>query len=492
MSGEVKLQYAGRRVVVAGAGVAGAASARVLLERGAVVTVVDRASSANTEALAAAGARVVITREPTPGLFDEVDDLLVSPGFAPHHPLVVAAAASGLDIYSEPELAWRLRPPGAAPWLAVTGTNGKTTTVTMLAAILRATGLRAAALGNIGEPLVYAAACGGSASTVTSGGSASTAAASGGSASTATVSGGGPYDVLAVELSSFQLHWSSTLAPQIGALLNLADDHLEWHLSFEAYARAKFAIWRARNGVAVGNLDDKRVVAKLNSVPGRRVGFTIGPPAAGQFGVVDGVLVDYASEDQPVELVAAETVRPAGAHNVANALAAAALARAYGVPAGAVRDGLAGYTPEPHRNAYVATVGGVDYVDDSKATNPHAALASLTAYPRVVWVAGGQLKGVDVSDLVRTVADRLTGAVLLGVDRAQIAQALARHAPGIPVVDVASTDDGAMAQVVHAAAQLAEPGDTVLLAPAAASLDMYRSYSKRGEAFAAAVKDLVE
>ncbi len=461
------MTYAGRRVVVAGARVAGAACARVLMDLGASVTVVDRVSSANTEALAVAGARVVIADLPPADLLDGVSDLVVSPGFAPHHPLVVAAASGGLDVYCEPELAWRLRGPQAPPWLAVTGTNGKTTTVTMLAAILRAAGLRADALGNIGEPLVYA------------------------------VNDPG-YDVLAVELSSFQLHWSSTLAPQAGALLNLADDHLEWHLTFDAYAQAKTAIWRAADGVAVGNLDDGRVAALLGGAartgPGRVVGFTVGEPKPGQFGVSGGMLVDFAPEGGPeggpVELVEVDRVRPAGTHNVANALAAAALARAYGVPPGAVRDGLAGYTPEPHRNAYVATVAGVDYADDSKATNPHAALASLTAYPRVVWVAGGQLKGVDVDDLVRTVAGRLVGAVLLGVDRAEIAQALARHAPEIPVVDVASTDDGAMAEVVRAAARLASPGDTVLLAPAAASLDMYASYSKRGDAFAAAVRDL--
>jgi UDP-N-acetylmuramoylalanine--D-glutamate ligase len=451
--------YAGRRVVVAGARVAGAACARVLIGLGADVTVVDRASSANTQALADEGALVVIAEEPPADLFDGVSDLVVSPGFAPHHPLVLAASAQGLDIYCEPELAWRLRGPRAAPWLAVTGTNGKTTTITMLAAILRAAGLRADALGNIGEPLVFAAT-------------------------------DPAYDVLAVELSSFQLHWSSQLAPQAGTLLNLADDHLEWHLSFDAYAQAKTAIWRAPDGIAVGNLDDPAVAARLATVAHRTVGFTLGEPKPGQLGVVDGMLVDRAFGDGPVEVAAVDAVRPAGPHNVANALAAAALARSYGVPAEAVRDGLAGYTPEPHRNAYVATVDGVAYVDDSKATNPHAALASLTAYPRVVWVAGGQLKGVDVGDLVRTVADRLAGAVLLGVDRAQVAQALARHAPQVPVVDVASTDDGAMREVVRAAARLAAPGDTVLLAPAAASLDMYPSYSKRGDAFAAAVREL--
>ena len=319
----------------------------------------------------------------------------------------------------------------------------------MLAAMLAAAGLRTAALGNIGEPLVDAQG----------------------------------YDVLAVELSSFQLHWSRDLAPQAGALLNLADDHLDWHGDFDAYARAKAAIWRG--GVAVGNLDDARVADLLSTVDGRRIGFTLGAPKPGQFGVVDGMLVDG-----DVELAPAGIVRPKGAHNVANALAAAALARVYGVPPDAVRAGLASYEPRGHRNAFVATVNGVDYVDDSKATNPHAAYASLTGYPRIVWIAGGQLKGVDVAELVSSVAGRLAGAVLLGVDRADVAAALARHTPEVPVVDVSTTDDGAMGEVVRAATALARPGDTVLLAPAAASLDMFASYARRGDAFAAAVREL--
>jgi UDP-N-acetylmuramoylalanine--D-glutamate ligase len=442
-----------RRYLIGGAGVAGAASARVLLDFGADVTVLDRADGPALSDLRSAGARTVVGNDAD---LTGITDVVLSPGFAPHHPLAIAAVAAGLDVYSEPELAWRLRGPGAPEWLAITGTNGKTTATTMLAAILAAAGLRTAALGNIGEPLVFAATSAG-------------------------------FDVLAVELSSFQLHWSSTLAPRGGALLNLADDHLDWHGGFEAYALAKTAIWRsaATGGTAVGNLDDPRVAALLSKVDGATLGFTLTQPTPGQLGVVDGMLVH-----DGVELAAEADVRPPGAHNVANALAAAALARSYGVPATAVRDGLAGYAPQPHRNAYVATVAGIAYVDDSKATNPHAAFASLTAYPKVVWIAGGQLKGVDVSDLVRGVAGRLAGAVLLGVDRAEVAAALARHAPGVPVVTVDRTDDGAMVEVVRAAAALARPGDTVLLAPAAASLDMYQSYAKRGEAFAAAVRAL--
>jgi UDP-N-acetylmuramoylalanine--D-glutamate ligase len=455
-----------RRVVVAGAAVAGAAAAAALLARGVDVTVVDRRAFAATEQLRRAGARVIIADEPPAGLFDGVSELVVSPGFPPHHPLAAAAAAAGLEVYSEPELAWRLRTPDSPAWLAVTGTNGKTTTVTMLAAILTAAGLRTAALGNIGEPLVDAAA-------------------------------GDRYDVLAVELSSQQLHWSSSLAPQAGAVLNLAEDHLEWHGDVEAYVTAKTAIWRGcgggpgdgpGGGTGVGNLDDPRVAELLAAVPGRTVGVTLRPPEPGELGVIDGHLVDRAFTDSPVRLAATAEVQPPGEHHVANALAAAALARAYGVPAESVAAGLRSYQPPPHRNAHVATVAGVGYVDDSKATNPHAALGSLTAHPRVVWIAGGWLKGVDIDELVVAVAGRLVGAVLLGVDRGVLARALARHAPQVPVVEVASTDDGAMDEAVGAAAALAAPGDTVLLAPAAASTDMYRSFAHRGEAFVAAVR----
>jgi UDP-N-acetylmuramoylalanine--D-glutamate ligase len=452
------MSYAGRRVLVAGTGVAGAACAEVLLGLGAEVTVLDRQDGPAVQRLRDAGARIVIGQ----GLPDGagLDEVVVSPGFAPHTPVVQAAYAAGLPVYCEPELAWRLRGPDAPDWLAVTGTNGKSTTVTMLAAMLRAAGRRTTALGNFGVPLVYAA------------------------------QDRGEYDVLAVELSSFQLYWSSTMAPQAGALLNLAEDHLEWHGTVEAYGEAKLAIWRSApaGGVAIGNLDDPWVAKSLAGVSGRAVGVTLAEPAPGQLGVVDGRLVDRAFGSGPVDLGPADQVRPQGSHNVSNALHAAALARAYGVSAEAIRTGLAGYTPEAHRNAHVATVDGVAYVDDSKATNPHAALASLLAYPRIVWVTGGQLKGVDIDPLVATVAGRLAGAVLLGIDRAEIAAALARHAPRLPVIDVSRTDDGAMVEVVRAAAALARPGDTVLLAPAAASKDMFASYARRGEAFAAAVQ----
>lgn len=448
------------RYVVAGSGIAGTAMARVLMVAGHDVTVYDRTDSESLAALADMGA-TILSGEPDStevvACLDRVDDVVVSPGFPPHHPLVTAAADRDKPVYSEPELAWRLRPPGAAAWLAVTGTNGKTTTVTMLAAILSAQGLRTEALGNIGRPLVDAVA--------------------------------DDYDVLAVELSSQQLHWSSSMAPEFGALLNLADDHLSWHGGFDAYAGAKTAIWRG--AVNVGNLDDPRVAGLLKTTKGRSVGFTLNPPGRGQFGLVDDVLVDHCGPE-PVELVSVDRVRPAGRHHIANALAAAALSRSFGVSAAAVAAGLSGYEPQPHRNVRVAEVDGVTYVDDSKATNPHAAAAALDAYDPIVWIAGGQLKGVDVDPVVARAAPRLRGAVLLGTDRRQLADSLRRHAPGIPIVEVARGDDEAMNEVVQSAARLARRGDVVLLSPAAASYDMFSGYAERGRRFAEAAAALAE
>jgi UDP-N-acetylmuramoylalanine--D-glutamate ligase len=304
--------------------------------------------------------------------------------------------------------------------------------------------------------------------------------------------------VIAVELSSFQLHWSSSLAPAAAVVLNVADDHTDWHGSFDAYREAKARILRFAP-VAVADAGDAVAAALVAGHP-RPVTVTLGEPEPGQLGVRSGALVDRAFGADPAGelLLDRADLQVPGPHNTVNALAAAALARAIGVPVEAVARGLAGFRGGAHRNVLIASVDGVDYVDDSKATNPHAAGASLAAYPRVVWIAGGLLKGADVDPLVTAVAPRLAGVVLLGRDRALIAASLARHAPTVPVVTVVSGDDGGMdgtgvtgeatmVQVVAAAAGLARPGDTVLLAPAAASMDVFRDYGHRGRAFADAV-----
>jgi UDP-N-acetylmuramoylalanine--D-glutamate ligase len=443
-------------VLVCGAGLAGRAAAHALLARGERVLLADRTQSPAVTDLMAAGVDYLGSPETVP---DGVELVVTSPGWRPDHPLLRDALDRGLDVLGEVEFAWRLRGAGGAPWLAVTGTNGKTTTVRMLEAILQAAGARTLAVGNVGVSIIDA------------------------------VAGDQPYDVLAVELSSFQLHWSSTVAPAAAAMLNLAPDHLDWHGSMAAYAATKAMIWRG--AVAIGNADDAAVSELLaGAASPTRVTFTLRTPVPGQLGVRDGWLVDDAFGDGPIGLISADEIRPSGDHNVANALAAAALARAHGVSAEHVATGLRTFVPDPHRNELVVIRDGVRWVDDSKATNPHAVRASLTGYPSVVWIAGGQLKDAPVAELVAEVAPRLRGVVLLGVDRAKIAAELRRHAPDVPVIDVSSTDHGAMTEVVRAAAGLACPDDVVLLAPAAASYDMFTGYAARGDAFQTAVRAL--
>ncbi len=470
--------WAGLRVVVAGLGVSGFAAADALLDRGAAVTVVD-AVTPEQGSRTAEQARILEILDATirtgEGATDRLPDgdwdlVVTSPGWRPDQPLLAEAAERGIPVWGEVELAWRLRPASnAAPWLTVTGTNGKTTTVRMLESILRAAGLRAVAAGNVGTPIIEA------------------------------VMDPEPYDVIAVELSSFQLHWSSSLAPQASACLNVAPDHVDWHGSFEEYLAAKGKVYANTEIACVYNHQDKateRLVEDAEVQEGcRAVGFTLGTPAPSMIGIVDDVLADRAFVEQRQTSAAelcllsdvqgeAETLAP---HYVANALAAAALARAHGVPPVAVRDGLRAFRPDPHRIAEVGRLDDVLFVDDSKATNPHAAAASLAAFEHVVWVAGGLLKGAEVDDLVREHAGRLRAVVLIGRDRGRIAAALTRHAPNVPVIDIATVETGVMDEVIARARELARPGDVVLLAPAAASMDMFTNYGARGDAFAEAV-----
>ena len=455
----------GRTVLVCGARFAGQAAARALISRGATVILTDRTRPPGVDALVAAGAAFAGELSSVPR---GTDLIVTSPGWPPTHPLFADAAQRGLEVLGELEFAWRLRGTevDATEWLMVTGTNGKTTTVRMLESILRACGLRTRAVGNVGVSVIDAVL-------------------------------DDDVDVLAVEASSYQLYWSSTIRPRAGVLLNLAPDHLDWHGSMAAYEQAKTKVWDGE--IAVGNLDDPRVAELLRGAAAPFVtGFTLGEPAPEQYGVHDGFLVRGRTGGGYDRLAPVSDVHPAGRHNVANALAAIALMQGFGafdasLDADAVRHGLREFVADPHRNQLVHTSDdGVQWVDDSKATNPHAARASLLAYPRVVWIAGGQLKGVDVSELVAEVSGRLAGAVLLGEDRETVAAALARHAPDVPVIMVDSGDDGAMTEVVAAAAGLARPGDTVLLAPAAASYDMFASYAARGDAFAAAARSLAQ
>jgi UDP-N-acetylmuramoylalanine--D-glutamate ligase len=280
--------------------------------------------------------------------------------------------------------------------------------------------------------------------------------------------------------------------------LNVAPDHLSWHGDHESYAASKAKVYNACQVACVYNVEDpatRRMVEEAEVIDGcRAIGFTLGVPAVGMLGLVDDVLADRAFIEgrarNAAELATVADVPTGAPHNVANALAAAALARAHGVSAAAVRHGLQTFSLDAHRITTVATVDGVAYVDDSKATNPHAALASLRSFESTVWIAGGLAKGASFDELVGSVRDRLRAVVLLGADRGLIAEALSRHAPDVPVIDVSDTDTGVMERVVAAASELAQPGDAVLLAPACASFDLFDDYAARGDAFAAAVRRL--
>jgi UDP-N-acetylmuramoylalanine--D-glutamate ligase len=395
----------GVRAVVAGFGVSGFAAADNLTHLGASVTALDESAAGDRPDKAALleilGATVRLGSGSTSQLPDDVDVVVTSPGWRPDAPLLAQAAARGIPVWGEVELAWRLRDPDHdTPWLAVTGTNGKTTTVQMLERMLLAAGLRTVACGNVGLPIVEA------------------------------VMNPDPYDVLAVELSSFQLHYTSSMRARSAAVLNVAEDHLDWYPSFDAYVADKARIYRGVESACVYNVADpltEQLVRDADVADGARaIGFTLGTPGVGMVGVVDDVLVDRAfvaeRQSAAAELCTLADLASPAPHFVANALAAAALA-----------------------------------------------------------------KGASFDDLVVQVRDRLRGVVLLGADAPVIAAALSRHAPDVPVFHLPAGETSPMDRVVAEAAALARPGDTVLLAPGCASMDMFADYAARGDAFVAAV-----
>ena len=472
----------GAPVLVAGGGVTGRAVLAALTRYGAAPTLCDD-DPATLRKYAEGGVATVSMSTATQQISDYAL-VVTSPGFSPDAPVLAAASAAAVPIWGDVELAWRLDAAGhygpPRRWLVVTGTNGKTTTTSMLQAMLTAADRRSLLCGNIGSPVLDVL--------------------------------GESADLLAVELSSFQLHWAPSLRPEAGVVLNIAEDHLDWHSTMAEYTADKARVLNGR--VAVVGMDDSRAAALLGTASAPvRVGFRLGEPAAGELGVRDGQLVDRAFADG-LALMPVASIPVPGPVGVLDALAAAALARSVGVPAEAIADAIASFRVGRHRAEVVAVADGIRYVDDSKATNPHAAEASVLAYPRVVWVAGGLLKGTSVDAEVARIAPRLVGAVLIGRDRAGVAEALSRHAPDVPVVQVVTGEDAdmnatavvsgadvtevrhsggdlgirVMTAVVAAARDLAKPGDTVLLAPAGASFDQFSGYADRGDAFAAAVR----
>lgn len=448
----------GTRVLVLGVGVAGMSTVAACTELGATAVTVD-----------ANGAAEHLTVEELD--LSTFDVVMASAAFAPHSEAIRACEAAGLEIWSEMEFAWRVRREGI-PWVLVTGTNGKTTTTQMVGAIAAAGGLDVRVCGNMGVPVIEAAMA--------------------------------QCDLVAVEIASLQLHFTHTLSPHAAVCLNADDDHTDWHGSLEAYHADKARVYRNVQVACVYPAADNAIEAMVEDadvVEGcRAIGVTLGIPAVSQLGIVEGHLVDRAFHDQrrthALELGNLDDLKHLVAGSVPpylaiNALAAAALARAVGVRTEAVREGLRGFELDRHRTAFVRELDGVTYVDDSKATNAHAVIAAFGGFgpQSVVWIAGGLAKGQEFSELVAAVKDRVHAVVLVGVDQAPLADALAEHAADIPVVAIAPGDT-VMERAVEAARSLARAGDTVLLSPACASMDQFRDYADRGTAFAEEVRRL--
>lgn len=481
--------WRGLRVAVLGLSVTGFSVADTLAELGAdVLVVAEQADPAYERLLPVIGVRSAIgpLSAPPADLVEFAPEVVIaSPGFSPTHPVVRWTQESGIPLWGDIELAWRVRDkvvrPGGDPadWVLVTGTNGKTTTTRLAATMMVAGGLRAVPCGNIGTPILDA------------------------------VRDPSGFDVLVVELSSHQLWYlglqssPEPVSPHAAVCLNLADDHLEWHGSFQAYRDAKAHVYDNTRVACVYNKSDtatREMVEQADVIDGARaIGFDLGVPGPSDLGVVDGIVVDRAflaeRHRSALELTTVAELQELGLaapHVVANILAASALARSLDVPPAAIAAALREFRLDPHRMEVVATVAGVTWVDDSKATNPHAAASSLAAYPGSVWIVGGLLKGVDITSLVSARGPLVKAAIVIGEQRDAVRAAFERHAPDVPLHEVVADETGdVMAQVVDLAIGIVADGDVVLLAPAAASFDQFASYADRGEKFAAAVRDRV-
>lgn len=466
--------WTGLRVAVLGLGVTGFSVADTLVELGSRVRVLHGAPEAERENLLdVIGAERLSGADDAAQLADlqEFDPelVVVSPGYRPDHPLVQWAEGRGVTVWGDIQLGWRLRDKTArvADWICITGTNGKTTTTQLTAHMLKAGGLRVAPVGNIGVPILDA------------------------------LRDPQGYDVLVVELSSFQLHRIGEISPYASVCLNVADDHLDWHGSARRYRTAKARVYEHTQVACVYNRADDatlQMVEEADVVEGARaISFGLDTPGPSGVGIVDGLLIDRAFHDDrhhsAYELITVEELEKRGLgapHVLQNILAAAALARSRGVAPLDIAEALGGFEMDAHRVQRLGEFAGVAWVDDSKATNAHAAQASLRSFERIVWIVGGLLKGVDLDELVRLNHGRLAGVVVIGADRAPVLAALSRHAPQVPSFEVVPGDtegDDVMVRAVRAAATLAQAGDTVLLSPAAASMDQFDSYADRGRRF---------
>ncbi|MFP5352352.1 MAG: UDP-N-acetylmuramoyl-L-alanine--D-glutamate ligase [Actinomycetota bacterium] len=442
-------ELAGKRVLVIGLGVSGFSAAKALVELDAKVRVTEGGASEaildRAQHLRALGAEVEIGGHDLDRL--DADLAVISPGIPPSSPVASAVRSEGIELWSEVELAYRL---ARCDFLAITGTNGKTTTTTLLARILEEAGTPTAAAGNIGYPLIDAIA---------------SVPASG---------------AIALEVSSFQLAATERFKPRSAVLLNIAEDHTDWHGSFESYRDAKARLIANQDGddVFLPNLADANAMQIASSARSSVVPFSA-------HGLPDGGIgrrgADIVWRDQVVLEV--DDVPLPGHTGLEDAIAAAGAALEYGIGHQAVARAIRGFRPLAHRLEVVAEQGGITYIDDSKATNPHATLAALRGMKDVVLIAGGRSKGIDLGPLVAA-APSLVAVIALGEARSELEKLFENVVP-VEVVD-------SMDEAVRAAARRSISPGSVLLSPACASLDMYESYVARGEDFARAVGKLLK
>lgn len=468
-----------RHAAVLGWGKSGRGAAEALLSRGWRVSAFDARPPKEEHVNGLVDVAVHVEEDPVPlaaAIIEARPDLVVvSPGVPAHHPIFSACEESGIDLWGEVELAWRLQeegPHAGRPWLTVTGTNGKTTTVGMLGQILTSAGVRVQEVGNIGTPITRAI--------------------------------DSDAEVFAVELSSFQLHTTRSVSPLASLCLNVDSDHLDWHGSAQAYAADKARVYENTVRACVYPASDRRVEAMVENADvvegARAIGVTLGVPSVSQLGIVEGMLVDRAFIDDRARrgLALARVSDLGGAYGahpsaaaLLDALAAAALARAYGVEPEAIEEGLRAFRPAGHRRAILGEVADLTWVDDSKATNAHAARASLAGLPprSAIWIVGGDAKGQDFTELIGQVEPLLRGVIVIGAERGPLIASLRAAAPAVPFVEVDGHEDW-MFSVVNEAVALSRPGDTVVFAPACASWDQFDNYGQRGDAFADAVARL--
>lgn len=446
------MEFSGKQVLILGGGVTGSAVAKVIEELGASVKVADENPMDG------------FLRHPIDDLTNlDFDLAVVSPGWKPNHPLIRAIQDADIELTNEIDIAWELkkvhRP--SQRWVAITGTNGKTTTTELAAAMINSAGISAKACGNVGTTVIES------------------------------IFEEEDYEILVIEISSFQIHWMERARFLSAAILNIADDHTDWHGSFEAYTLAKVKLL-SHTDLAIINGQDQHLMASTSAFNGRKILFTLDTPQPGQLGLVEELLVDRAFTENPNEAgVICELidVRPTVPHAVSNTLAAAAIARSVGADLDSIKSAIQSFTPGRHRIELVLERDGIKWINDSKATNPHAAQASLLATTQAIWIAGGLAKGAHFEEMIKRCKSRIKCALLIGRDRELIAEELSKN--NIEFFKVDAKDGFSVMEIaVKQARELAEVGDTVLMAPACASMDQFKNYSDRGDQFVEAVRKL--